>query len=80
MKSRGIRVKHDDRTEKIGKKIRDSEVMKTPYMLIIGEKEINDNKVAVRIHGQGDVGAYDVEDFVNSISKRISDRDLNFDL
>jgi threonyl-tRNA synthetase len=58
-----IRAEIDDRQEKIGRKIRDTELDKVPYMLIVGEKEMNDGQVAVRKHGEGDKGAVPLEDF-----------------
>ncbi|MDH7461273.1 threonine--tRNA ligase [Chitinophagaceae bacterium 26-R-25] len=64
LKKAGIRAEIDDRNEKIGKKIRDTELMKVPYMLVIGEKEVNENKVAIRRHGKGDSGVKTVEDFI----------------
>jgi threonyl-tRNA synthetase len=66
-----IRAEVDDRSEKIGKKIRDTELMKVPYMLIVGEKEMNDRMVAVRKHGEGDKGAIPVRDFINDITNTI---------
>jgi threonyl-tRNA synthetase len=59
----------DDRNEKIGRKIRDAEVKKVPFMLLVGEKEVSDNKVSVRKHGEGDKGAMDLNEFVNSFAK-----------
>ncbi len=56
LKNADIRVEIDDRNEKIGKKIRDTEIAKVPYMLVVGEKEMNEGKVAVRRQGKGDVG------------------------
>ena len=56
LKNADIRAEVDDRNEKIGKKIRDTELMKVPYMLVVGEKEMNENKVAVRRQGKGDMG------------------------
>lgn len=56
LKEAGIRAEVDDRNEKIGKKIRDTELMKVPYMLVVGEKEMNEGMVAVRKHGEGDKG------------------------
>jgi threonyl-tRNA synthetase len=53
----------DNRDEKIGRKIRDAEVQKVPFMLIVGEKEQEDGKVAVRKHGQGDLGSFSLADF-----------------
>ena len=64
LKKADIRAEIDDRNEKIGKKIRDTELMKVPYMLVIGEKEMNENKVSVRRQGKGDLGAKPVEEFI----------------
>jgi threonyl-tRNA synthetase len=64
-----IRGLVDDRNEKIGKKIRDTEVKKIPYMLIVGEKEELENKVSVRKHTEGDKGIFSVDEFVKSINK-----------
>ncbi len=69
-----IRADVDDRSEKIGKKIRDTELMKVPYMLIIGEKEMNEGKVAVRKHGEGDKGAMDLEAFVTELKHMIKEQ------
>ncbi|MEO8472155.1 MAG: threonine--tRNA ligase [Chryseolinea sp.] len=65
LKEQDIRGLLDDRDEKIGRKIRDAETKKIPYMLIVGEKEVNDEMVAVRKHGQGDQGSVKLEDFVS---------------
>ncbi len=62
-----IRVLSDDRNEKIGKKIRESELMKIPFMLVIGEKEKENNLVSVRQHKVGDVGSMSVEEFIQHI-------------
>lgn len=64
LKKAGIRAELDDRNEKIGKKIRDTELMKVPYMLVVGEKEMNDKSVAVRKHGEGDQGVIPVEQYI----------------
>ena len=53
----------DDRNEKIGKKIRDQEVKKIPFMLVVGEKEAAEGKVAIRRHGQGDIGVFSISEF-----------------
>lgn len=74
LKKADIRAEVDDRNEKIGKKIRDTELMKIPYMLVIGEKEMNENKVAVRRQGKGDLGAKDVDTFITEISEEIKER------
>lgn len=66
----------DDRNEKIGKKIRDQELMKIPFMLIVGEKEENEGKIALRAHGKGDIGEYNIEDFVKYVNQMI-ENDFN---
>jgi threonyl-tRNA synthetase len=74
LKQNKIRCTLDDRSEKIGKKIRDAEMSRTPYMLVIGEKEIAANSVAVRKKGKGDLGIIPVEDLVKQIRKEIEER------
>jgi threonyl-tRNA synthetase len=71
LKKADIRASIDDRSEKIGKKIRDTELARVPYMLIIGEKEMNDHQVSVRRQGKGDLGVSDVEAFINEIKSEI---------
>jgi threonyl-tRNA synthetase len=67
-----IRGLIDNRDEKIGKKIRDAEVKKIPFMLIVGEKESEDGLVSVRKHGEGDLGAMSMEAFADLIKKEIT--------
>jgi len=67
-----IRALVDDRNEKIGRKIRDAEVTKIPYMLIVGEKEAESGALSVRRHGQGDLGTMSREEFVQTIAGEIS--------
>jgi len=67
-----IRALVDERNEKIGRKIRDAEVSKTPFMLIVGEKEVESGQLSVRRHGQGDLGAMHKEEFVKLIADEIS--------
>jgi threonyl-tRNA synthetase len=74
LKKADIRAEIDDRNEKIGKKIRDTELLKVPYMLVVGEKEMNENKVAVRRHGKGDEGVQGVDEFISQLSIEISER------
>jgi threonyl-tRNA synthetase len=71
LKNADIRASIDDRSEKIGKKIRDTELARVPYMLIIGEKEMNEHQVSVRRQGKGDIGVQDVETFVRDIKSEI---------
>lgn len=66
-----IRGYVDDRDEKIGRKIRDNEMKKVPYMLIVGEKEVADRKVAVRKHGKGDLGVFSIDEFADIIKQEI---------
>lgn len=62
----------DFRDEKIGRKIRDAEVKKIPYMLVVGEKEAAEGWVSVRKHGTGDLGSMSIEDFKEQITKEIT--------
>jgi len=74
LKRAGIRAEVDDRNEKIGKKIRDTELLKVPYMLVVGEKEMNDQSVAIRRHGKGDQGSKNVDDFITGVLDEINER------
>ena len=73
-KKAGVRVEIDDRPEKIGKKIRDTEIMKVPYMLVIGEKEVAESKLSVRRQGKGDMGMLDKSAFLAQVLEEISER------
>jgi threonyl-tRNA synthetase len=68
----GIRATVDERSEKIGRKIRDAEVAKQPFMLILGEKEVENGTLSVREHGAGDIGAMAPEAFAALIHERIA--------
>ena len=74
LKKSDIRAEVDDRSEKIGKKIRDTELLRVPYMLVVGEKEMNENKVAVRRQGKGDLGLKTVDEFISELSEEILER------
>ena len=74
LKKSAIRCEVDDRHEKIGKKIRDTELMKVPYMLVVGEKEVNENKVAIRRQGKGDAGVKGVDEFIADAVTEINER------
>ena len=67
-----LRPEVDDRTESIGRKIRDAELRKIPYMLIVGEREAQDATVAVRKHGAGDVGSMPIGDLVRQLAEESS--------
>jgi threonyl-tRNA synthetase len=69
-----IRALIDGRSEKVGRKIRDAELKKIPYLLIVGEKEESDNTLSVRRQGQGDLGSFSVDEFVNLINKEIKEQ------
>ena len=69
--SQNIRVKLDDRNEKIGYKIREAQLEKVPYMLVIGDKEIESEAVAVRSRKEGDIGIVTLEDFITNIKEEI---------
>ncbi len=74
LKKAGVRVEIDDRPEKIGKKIRDTELMKVPYMLVIGEKEATENQLSIRRQGKGDLGMMDKAAFIAQIVEEIVER------
>ncbi len=61
----------DERSEKIGRKIRDTELKKVPFMLIVGEQEVSEGKVAVRRQGEGDLGSMELEEFANFFQKQL---------
>jgi threonyl-tRNA synthetase len=72
LRNSDIRSFIDHRDEKIGRKIRDAEVQKTPYMLIIGEKEVLNGEVAVRKHGEGDLGVMTLAAFEAHLNQEIN--------
>jgi len=67
----GVRAYVDDRNEKIGKKIRDNELKKVPYLLIVGEQEMADSQVAVRRQGEGDKGKMSIGEFAALINSEV---------
>ena len=71
-----IRVELDDRTESVGRKIRDAEVRKIPFMLVVGDREQESGEVGVREHRAGDTGAVALDDFISRISELIASRAL----
>ncbi|MBS1668434.1 MAG: threonine--tRNA ligase [Bacteroidetes bacterium] len=74
LKNADIRCELDDRNEKIGKKIRDTELAKVPYMLVIGEKEMNENRISIRRQGKGDAGSKSLDEFIGEITAEIKSR------
>ena len=71
LEEQGLREELDDREEKIGYKIREAQLQKIPYMLIIGDKEVEANAVGVRSRKDGDIGQMPVEEFINKIPEEI---------
>lgn len=71
LKNHEIRIFFDNRAEKIGRKIRDAEMKKIPYMLIIGEQEMNDKSISVRKQGEGDKGTMSAEEFARTIEEEV---------
>jgi len=74
LRKAGVRAEIDDRNEKIGKKIRDTELMKVPYMLVIGEKEMTEGQLSIRRQGKGDLGMMDKTAFISQIHQEIAER------
>ncbi|MCW2984895.1 MAG: thrS [Conexibacter sp.] len=74
LRAAGLRVALDDRNESVGRKIRDAELAKVPYMLVVGDREAESGSVAVRRHGQGDQGTVTVDEFVAQIEELVAAR------
>ena len=70
---KGIRATVDNRNEKIGKKIRDNELKRIPYMLVVGEKEVNNSEISVRKQGEGDKGSVKITTFAENFSREIEE-------
>ena len=66
----------DNRNEKTGKKIRDAELSKIPYMIVVGEKEENTQTLSLRKHGHGDMGTFSIQDFADLVKDEI-DKAMN---
>lgn len=73
LKKQDIRAQVDDRNEKIGRKIRDNELKRIPYLLIVGEKEAENGEVSVRKQGEGDQGSVKIATFADNLSKEVDD-------
>ena len=74
LKKADIRAEVDDRNEKIGKKIREAEMNKIPYMLVVGEKEMNEKQVAVRKQSKGDIGTKSIEEIINFLKEEVENK------
>lgn len=74
LRKAGVRTEIDDRSEKIGRKIREAELSRVPYMLVVGEKEMTEGKLSVRRQGKGDLGAQPADEFISMILDEIKNR------
>jgi threonyl-tRNA synthetase len=70
----GVRAEFDERSESVGRKIRDAELRKIPYMLVVGDREVEAGEVSVRAHGGGDTGSEPVAAFAARVSREAMDR------
>lgn len=77
LKEKGFRVETDNRNEKIGMKIREAQLEKVPYMLVIGDRDVEQEVVSVRDRKQGDLGAMKLEVFVEKIKKQVEEKSLD---
>ncbi|MBS4027720.1 MAG: threonine--tRNA ligase [Ignavibacteriales bacterium] len=77
LKENNVRVEFDERSEKIGYKIRDWEMKKVPYMLVVGEKEKQANAVSVRQHKKGDLGSQQLKEFITKINSEILEKKIS---
>ncbi|CCY16783.1 threonine--tRNA ligase [Prevotella sp. CAG:755] len=73
-----VRAYVDDRSEKIGRKIRDNEMKHVPYLLVVGEKEAAEGTVAVRKQGEGDQGTMKIDDFAKKINEEVAEMTKNY--
>jgi threonyl-tRNA synthetase len=73
-----IRALLDDRNETIGKKIRESELTKVPYMIILGEKEATEDTVSLRKHSEGDLGSFSLEEVAEKLGSEINSSQATF--
>jgi threonyl-tRNA synthetase len=76
----GIRTELDSRSEKIGFKIREAAMEKVPYILVVGDKEVQQNMVAVRERGGKDLGAMSLDEFMNNVQKLIQEKNISTEL
>lgn len=71
----GVRVELDDRTEKVGFKIREAQLEKIPYMIVVGEKEQSEKNISVRSRDEGELGNVEIDEFISKIEKQIKERE-----
>ena len=76
LKNADLRVELDDRNEKIGYKIREAQLLKIPYMIIVGEKEMESNTISVRSRDQGELGSQELEFFIENLLEDVETRKI----
>ncbi len=76
LKDAGFRVEFNSRSDKIGAKIRDAQLQKVPYMLVLGDQELENNTVAVRHRKEGDLGAISLEEFIGKVTAEKQSRSI----
>jgi threonyl-tRNA synthetase len=79
MRAAGLRVEVNVRNDKIGAKIRDAQMQKVPFMLVLGDREMDEGKVAVRERTRGDIGAMSIDEFKQTATRLVKTRALNND-
>jgi threonyl-tRNA synthetase len=77
LREAGLRVEVDDRTESVGRKIRDAELRKVPYMLVVGDREAETGSVALRRHREGDEGTFSLDEVVARLTDEVASRDAD---
>ena len=77
LKDAGLRVSMDDASDSLGKRIRNAELMKVLYVLIVGEKEVESNSVAVRRYGKGDLGTKTIDDITTTLTNSVENREIS---
>jgi len=80
LKKESVRVKIDDRDERLGYRIREAEIEKIPYMGILGEREEKENAISIRIQGHGDFGLMSINDIINAIKKKENNKEVDYRL
>ena len=78
LEAQDVRAIVDDRSEKIGRKIRDNEMKHIPYLLVVGEKEAAEGKVAVRKQGEGDQGVMTIGEFAQKVNDEVAEMTKNY--
>jgi threonyl-tRNA synthetase len=80
LKTNDIRVELDERSEGVGRKIRDAELQKIPYIIIIGDEEQKDKNISLRIHKKGDQGKRNLEEFIGKMKSIILNKEFNYEI